>query len=47
MPTLLRGTLWPAELHAKFLHRSPPIEGRGEARLVLVLNPMTQPKEEI
>lgn len=47
VPILLRGTLWPIELPAKFLHRSPPIEGTGETRLVLVLDPMTQPEEEI
>ncbi|MEM8980983.1 MAG: DUF1826 domain-containing protein [Pseudomonadota bacterium] len=52
-PLILRGTLWPsghpadaheepAEPPAKaLLHRSPPIEGTGETRLVLVLDPVT------
>ncbi len=45
-PILLRGTLWPAELPSGFLHRSPPIEGTGETRLVLVLDPVLDPEEE-
>ncbi|MEO0389376.1 MAG: DUF1826 domain-containing protein [Pseudomonadota bacterium] len=39
-PILLRGTKWPAHPAAGLLHRSPPIEGTGEARLVLVLDPV-------
>jgi len=38
-PVLLRGTLWPERPRSGLLHRSPPIEGTGEARLVLVLDP--------
>jgi len=38
-PVLLRGTLWPERPCSGLLHRSPPIEGTGEARLVLVLDP--------
>ena len=39
-PILLRGSLWPAEPPSGLLHRSPPIEGTGETRLVLVLDPI-------
>ena len=39
-PILLRGTLWPPEPDTGLLHRSPPIEGTGETRLVLVLDPI-------
>jgi hypothetical protein len=45
-PILLRGTLWPEEPRSGLLHRSPPIEGTGEARLVLVLDPLDDPEEE-
>ena len=40
-PILLRGSLWPDVPHAGLRHRSPPIEGTGETRLVLVLDPVT------
>ncbi|MEM9277505.1 MAG: DUF1826 domain-containing protein [Pseudomonadota bacterium] len=40
-PMLLRGTLWPEEPKSGLLHRSPPIEGTGETRLLLVLDPVT------
>ncbi|MEO0664550.1 MAG: DUF1826 domain-containing protein [Pseudomonadota bacterium] len=39
-PIIMRGTLWPTGLPRDVLHRSPPIEGSGEARLVLVLDPI-------
>ena len=39
-PILLRGTLWPVQPPPGLLHRSPPIERTGEARLVLVLDPV-------
>lgn len=39
-PVLLRGTIWPANPSSGLLHRSPPIEGTGETRLVLVLDPI-------
>lgn len=42
-PILLRGSLWPPVPAAGLLHRSPPIEGTGETRLVLVLDPVTGP----
>lgn len=37
-PILLRGTLWPTRPSSGLRHRSPPIEGTGETRLVLVLD---------
>ncbi|ATG36079.1 hypothetical protein PhaeoP23_01944 [Phaeobacter piscinae] len=46
-PLLLRGTRWPAQPASGLLHRSPPIEGSGETRLVLVLDPVTDPEEEV
>jgi hypothetical protein len=45
-PILLRGTLWPADPPTGLLHRSPPIKGTGETRLVLVLDPVTDPENE-
>jgi hypothetical protein len=39
-PILLRGPLWLAHPPSGLLHRSPPIEGTGETRLVLVLDPV-------
>lgn len=39
-PMILRGTLWPEAPKSGLLHRSPPIEGTGETRLVLVLDPV-------
>ena len=41
-PILLRGSLWPAIPSNGLLHRSPPIDGTGETRLVLVLDPVTE-----
>ena len=46
-PILLRGTLWPETPRSGLLHRSPPIEGTGETRLVLVLDPVIDPEEEV
>ncbi len=45
-PILLRGTFWPAEPPSGLLHRSPPIEGTGETRLVLVIDPVSDPADE-
>jgi len=45
-PVLLRGTLWPDRPRSGLLHRSPPIEGSGETRAVLVLDPVDDPEEE-
>lgn len=39
-PVLLRGSLWPPQPETGLLHRSPPIEGTGETRLVLVVDPV-------
>jgi len=47
VPILLRGTLWPECPRSGLLHRSPPIEGTGETRLVLVLDPLDDPEEEV
>ncbi len=45
-PILLRGTLWPERPRSGLLHRSPPIEGTGETRLVLVLDPISDMDDE-
>lgn len=45
-PILLRGTLWPVRPDAGLRHRSPPIEGTGETRSVLVLDPVDAPENE-
>jgi len=45
-PILLRGTLWPTRPPSGVVHRSPPIEGTGETRLVLVLDPVFDPDDE-
>lgn len=39
-PIILRGKLWPAPAAPDLVHRSPPIQGTGETRLVLVLDPV-------
>lgn len=39
-PMVMRGTLWPQDPPAGLVHRSPPIAGTGETRLVLVLDPV-------
>ena len=39
-PMIMRGTQWPETPRSGLLHRSPPIEGTGETRLVLVLDPV-------
>lgn len=46
-PILLRGTLWPPMPATVLKHRSPPIEGTGEVRLVLVLDPVQDPEEDV
>lgn len=46
-PIVLRGTLWPETPTSGLQHRSPPIESTGETRLVLVLDPVDDPEEEI
>jgi hypothetical protein len=42
-PILMRGTLWPGE-PVGIMHRSPPIEGTGITRLVLVLVVVDDPE---
>ncbi|SDE08054.1 DUF1826 domain-containing protein [Limimaricola pyoseonensis] len=44
-PFVMRGTLWPGATGPELLHRSPPIKGTGETRLMLVLDPVTDPEE--
>lgn len=44
-PLLLRGKNWPAGGEVALLHRSPPIEGTGETRLILVLDPVSDVEE--
>lgn len=46
-PILLRGTLWPESPRSGLLHRSPPIEGTGETRFVLVLDPVDDPEAAV
>ncbi|MGI3169929.1 DUF1826 domain-containing protein [Pseudooceanicola sp. C21-150M6] len=45
-PFVMRGTIWPARPDPGLLHRSPPIEGTGETRLMLALDPVHDPEEE-
>lgn len=45
-PAILRGSLWPTHPATGLLHRSPPIEGTGETRLVLVLDPISDPDRD-
>lgn len=45
-PIVLRGTQWPITATPGLLHRSPPIEGTGETRLVLVLDPVANPNQD-
>ncbi|SDX08895.1 DUF1826 domain-containing protein [Litoreibacter albidus] len=44
-PIVLRGSRWPTHPASGLVHRSPPIEGTGEARLVLVLDPIDDPED--
>lgn len=44
-PILLRGSHWPETPRARLLHRSPPVEGTGAVRSVLVLDPIDDPEE--
>ncbi len=41
-PIILRGTEWPDAPKSGLRHRSPPIEGTGETRLLLVLDPLSE-----
>ena len=42
VPVLLKGRLWPQTNEIALKHRSPPIEGTGLSRLVLVLEPLDE-----
>lgn len=44
-PIVLRGTRWPTTPPSLLRHRSPPIEGTGATRLLLVLDPVDDPEE--
>lgn len=44
-PVILRGTRWPERPLSGLLHRSPPIAGTGETRLLLVLDPAEDPEQ--
>ena len=39
-PIIMRGTLWRSGVEPDLLHRSLQIEGTGESRLVLILDPI-------
>lgn len=45
-PFLMRGTRWPDGPASGLLHRSPPIAGTGETRLLLVLDPVVEPENK-
>ncbi|MEL6409529.1 MAG: DUF1826 domain-containing protein [Pseudomonadota bacterium] len=46
-PILMRGRDWPDKQPSSLVHRSPPIEGSHQTRLVLVLDPVSDPGDEI
>ena len=46
-PIVLRGMRWPTTPPSLLRHRSPPITGTGEARLLLVLDPILDPEDEV
>lgn len=46
-PIVLRGNDWPTAPASGLLHRSPPVEGTGETRLVLVLDPIDDPDDAV
>ena len=45
VPVLLKGKQWPQANDVRLHHRSPPIEGTGVSRLVLVLDPVHEDDE--
>ncbi|MEM7777465.1 MAG: DUF1826 domain-containing protein [Pseudomonadota bacterium] len=45
-PIVLRGTRWPGDPQSSLLHRSPPIEGTSETRLLLVFDPVIDPEDD-
>ncbi|WP_294930851.1 DUF1826 domain-containing protein [uncultured Paracoccus sp.] len=42
---ILRGSSWPGDEITRLLHRSPPIAGSGDVRLLLVLDPAEPPAD--
>ena len=46
-PILLKGLKWPAQQKSRLKHRSPPIEGTGQTRFVVVLEPTTPDTEQL
>jgi len=45
-PIVLRGTKWAEQPKSGLVHRSPPIEGSGETRFVVVIDPVFDPEDE-
>ena len=45
-PMILRGSHWEQENRQGLLHRSPPIEGSGETRFVVVIDPVYEIRHE-
>jgi hypothetical protein len=46
-PIVMRGQHWPNNPNTNLRHRSPPIEGTGETRLVLVFDPVSELYDEM
>ncbi|MDW3207279.1 MAG: DUF1826 domain-containing protein [Alphaproteobacteria bacterium] len=46
-PMIFRGNQWGGKSRPRLMHRSPPIGGTGETRLVLVIDPIQQPANEV
>jgi hypothetical protein len=46
-PVVLRGTKWSGDAPTRLRHRSPPIAGTGESRLLLVLDPIYDLEEKV
>ncbi|MCR9214732.1 MAG: DUF1826 domain-containing protein [Proteobacteria bacterium] len=46
-PLVMRGQHWPNNPDTHLRHRSPPIEGTGQTRLVLVLDSINDMNEEV
>lgn len=46
-PLLMRGKHWPNTPSSILMHRSPPIEGTGETRLVMVFDPIDELPQEM
>ena len=45
-PIILRGASWQSDQKTGIVHRSPPIEGSGQTRLLYVLDPIKDPETE-